>query len=162
MRSFLKRLTTKEQQPEVMADYATDEWAPVPAGASAQAPNMVGWLTEPVVMRPPKRAVQSTGRPRRNTIRRMVNKLRDYMDHLSPEERAIVEEQQQSTTVADLTPPKIAPRPNPPAPAPVPTAALAQAARPAPTDATWAKVVDTYGSHLTDEELQIIYRQLKG
>ncbi len=61
--------------------------------------------------------------------------------------------------MADLTPPKVAPTPNPPAPAPA--APAVQAARPAPTDATWAKVVDTYGSHLTDEELQIIYRQLK-
>ena len=162
MRSFLKRLITKEQQPEVMADYATGDWAPVPAGASAQAPNMVGWLTEPVVLRPPKRAPQSTGRPRRHTIRRMYNKLRDYMDHLSPEERAIVAAQQQQSAstaaVAALTPPKVAPTPNPPAPAP---AAPAVQAAPAPTDATWVKVVDTYGSHLTDEELQIIYRQLK-
>jgi hypothetical protein len=166
MRSFLKRLLTKEQQPDVMADYATGDWAPVPAGASAQAPNMVGWLTEPAGLRAPKRAPQSTGRQRRHTIRRMYNKLRDYMDHLSPEERAIVEAQQGDTprqvsastaAVADLTPPRVASTPNPPAPAPAP----AQAARPAPNDATWQKVVDTYGSHLTDEELQIIYRQLK-
>lgn len=169
MKSFLKRLVTKEQQPDVMADYATDEWAPVPAGAAAQSANMVGWLTEPSVHLPPKRVAESTGRPRRNTIRRMYNKIRDYMDHLSPEERAIVEAQQvrteaprqasvATTAVADLIPAKRAPTPNPaPTPAPAP---VAQAA-PAPDDATWIKVVETYGSHLTDEELRIIYSQLK-
>jgi hypothetical protein len=152
MRSFLKRLLGKAEQPDLMADYATDEWAPVPVSAAAPSANVMGWLTEPSLMMPPRRRVPSTGRIRRHTIRRMVKKLKGYMDHLSPEERAIVEEQQ-SQREDDPTLPRAVEAAKP-APAPAVTP------EPAPTDEKWVHVVKTYGEHLTNEELQIIYRQL--
>lgn len=165
MRSLLKRLLGNRQEPEVFADYATDDWSPVPVSAAAQAPNVVGWLTEPSLFLPSRRAEQSTGRPRRETIRRMYNRLVGYMDHLSPEERAIVEEQQQK---AEQQPPALkatstvgaAVRGFHKAVASPPAVSSPLRSQHKPVDEKWLKVVETYGAHLTDEELKIIYRQL--
>jgi hypothetical protein len=131
--SILKRLISRNLPP---GDLATGDWSPVPPSASAQPTDVVAWL-------------QPAPKPVRLDLEdaplRPMEPVERYMQHLSAEELAIIQEQQAAQERQQEPPPA------PPEPAPEP-----QVSRPS----RWVEVLSSYCEHLTDAELHIIRQQL--
>lgn len=147
--SFLKRLFGSNVS--LFGDTSTGDWAPVPAYATAQAPNVADWLQEAPPPRPPREKPAKEER---------------VMRHLSPEERRIVSEQQghrkRRNTFSRIVA-RLAHLPSQKEPCgPEPQQAVEQAPNSErASNEEWVEVLKRYGEHLTDDELAIIRGQLK-
>ena len=133
--SFLKRLISRNLPP---GELATGDWSPVPPSASAQPTDVVAWL-------------QPAAKPVRPDLEdeplRPMEPVERYMQHLSAEELAIIQEQQEAQERQQE------PSPAPPEPEPQPRPQVSRPSR-------WVEVLSSYCEHLTDAELRIIRQQL--
>jgi hypothetical protein len=134
--SFLKRLISRDLPP---GDLATGDWSPVPPSASAQPTDVVAWL---------KPAAKPVRPELEDEPLRPLEPVQRYMQHLSAEELAIIQEQQEAREHQQ----------EPPTPTPEPEPVPEPQASPRPS--RWVEVLSSYCEHLTDAELRIIRQQL--
>ena len=141
---WLKRLfSARPSNNSFAADYAKGDWSPVPVTATAQAFNGIGWFDEAE-----RSQAGAPERPRRSTLQRLAMIWRDgaaaaKAHQASPPPTATASSPPQASAAAS---------PAQAAPASEPGAGAA--------DGRAADLLKLYGDHLTEEELQIIRKQL--
>lgn len=139
----LKRLVSKMFGEMPPGDLATDDWSPVPAGATARPEDTIDWLLEddgqvpPSLLDLPVTPLEPELEPPRPS----------YLQYFSPEELAIIEQQKTTEPPIHAEPALEAPRP---------------VAEPRPRRETtrWADLLRACGEYLSEAELKIIRQQL--
>jgi len=170
---MLKQLLSRLLREPPPGELATDDWAPVPVHAMAQPADTIDWLRE------------GDGMPRRPVVAFtpvepvLDELLPDHLSCFSPEELAVIREQQaQPVKTQPMKPQPVArgvgePRSRAERSAPNVKAQPVKVAPPkaarkvepdvkadAPREQSWVEVLKRCGEHLTDAELQIIRQQL--
>jgi len=137
----LKRLVSRMFKEMPPGDLATDDWSPVPAGATARPEDTIDWLLEddgqvlPSLLDLPVTPYEpEPGLPQPN-----------YLQYFSPEELAIIAQQKNAEPQIHSEPPPSEPVPEP---------------RPRRETMRWANLLRACGEYLSEAELKIIRQQL--
>jgi hypothetical protein len=160
-----KRLKARLVGQPLVGDVATcdRDWEPVPASEVACPDEPLAWLQEELkaAPKPPPLPLDMEGDAippiPLHPVLRLTPVEQDpsppepsYLDHFSPEELAVIEEQKRKAA---------APAPEPPRAEPAPVAKTAKP-EPKPERHRWVDVLRTIGEHLTEAELKVIRQQL--
>ena len=136
----LKRLVSKMFGELPPGDLATDDWSPVPAGATARPEDTIDWLLEddgqvlPSLLDLPVTPLEPELEPQQPS----------YLQYFSPEELAIIDQQK-----------NVEPEP----PIREPSQPVAEP-RPRRETMRWANLLRACGEYLSEAELKIIRQQL--